>query len=198
MVEKKDEKELIIIGGPNGSGKTTLATELLKENGYEYLSADEIAYELNSQKPLSVRLKAGKEFFKRLNDFGKREKNLMIESTLAGKSLLGKIEQFKDWDYRVSIMFTFLNNEEICMERIQTRVRKGGHLVPRKDVKRRFGRSIANFWNDYRNVSDRWILYYNDEEAFQEVANRQEGEINVYNEPLFTIFKKMTNYYGKR
>jgi predicted ABC-type ATPase len=198
MIEKTGQKELIIIGGPNGSGKTTLARELFNENSYEYLSADEIAYELNPKNPLSVRLKAGKEFFRRLNNFGKRADNLMIESTLAGKSLLGKIERFKDLDYKISTMFIFLDNQEICMERIQTRVRKGGHRVPPEDIKRRFGRSIANFWNDYRKVSDECFLYYNNEETFQEVANRQEGEINVYNEPLFTIFQKMTNYYGTR
>lgn len=52
--------ELIIIGGPNGSGKTTLAKEYLTFSDYKYLSADDIAFELNPESPASVRLQAGK------------------------------------------------------------------------------------------------------------------------------------------
>jgi predicted ABC-type ATPase len=87
MLHSTGNKELIIIGGPNGSGKTTLARELLKETEYEYVSADDIAYELNPQDPLTVRLEAGKEFFKRLDRFANDGTNLLIESTLSGKSL---------------------------------------------------------------------------------------------------------------
>jgi membrane-associated protease RseP (regulator of RpoE activity) len=64
---RSTNKELIIIGGPNGSGKTTLAREMLQEGSYEYVSADDIAYELNPENPLAARLEAGKEFFRRLD-----------------------------------------------------------------------------------------------------------------------------------
>lgn len=154
MLNSKGNKELIIIGGPNGSGKTTLARELLKENADEYVSADDIAYELNPKNPLAARLVAGKEFFKRLDRFANDGTNLLIESTLSGKSLLNVIAKFqKIFGYTVSIVFIFLDSEATCIERIQTRVQKGGHPVPEKDVVRRFGRSIVNFWNEYRLLS---------------------------------------------
>lgn len=144
-------------------------------------------------------MEAGKEFFRRFTYFAKEEKSLLIESTLSGKSLLNMIERFQDeLGYTISIVFIFLDNEEICIERIQTRVRKGGHPVPKKDVIRRFGRSIVNFWTNYREVCDRWILYYNTEDSFQEVAHQQEQEIYVYDEPLFVTFKKMVNHYGPK
>lgn len=112
-----------------------LAKELLKERQYEYLSADDIAYLLNPEDPLSARLEAGKEFFRRLDYLAKGEKNIIIESTLSGKSLLNTIERFqKELGYTVSIVFIFLDNEDLCIERIQTRVQKGGHPVPKKDV----------------------------------------------------------------
>jgi predicted ABC-type ATPase len=197
MLHSTGNKELIIIGGPNGSGKTTLARELLKENEYEYVSADDIAYELNPDDPLAARLEAGKEFFKRLDRFANDGTNLLIESTLSGKSLLNVIAKFqKELGYTVSIVFIFLDSEDICIERIQTRVKKGGHPVPEKDVVRRFGRSIVNFWNEYRLLCERWVLYYNTEDSFQEVAHHQEDEIYVYDEPLFVTFKDMVNHYG--
>ncbi len=199
MLHSTGNKELIIIGGPNGSGKTTLARELLKENEYEYVSADDIACELNPEDPLASRLEAGKEFFKRLDRFAYDGRNLLIESTLSGKSLLNVIAKFqKELGYAVSIVFIFLDNEAICIERIQTRVKKGGHPVPEKDVVRRFGRSIVNFWNEYRLFSDRWVLYYNTEDSFQEVAHYQEKKIYVYDEPLFVTFKEMAKHYGQK
>ena len=46
----------------NGSGKTTLARELLENQNATYMSADDIAYELNPQNPHLARIQAGKEF----------------------------------------------------------------------------------------------------------------------------------------
>ena len=125
--------------------------------------------------------------------------SLLIESTLSGKSLLNVIAKFqKELGYTVSIVFIILDSEDICIERIQTRVKKGGHPVPEKDVVRRFGRSIVNFWSKYRLLSDRWVLYYNTEDSFQEVAHYQENEIYVYDEPLFVTFKEMVKHYGQK
>lgn len=198
MLHSIGNKELIIIGGPNGSGKTTLARELLEENEYEYISADDIAYELNPEDPLAARLEAGKEFFRRLDRYANDGRNLLIESTLSGKSLRSVFTKFqKELGYSVSIVFIFLDSEAICIERIQTRVKKGGHPVPEKDVVRRFGRSIINFWNEYRQLCDRWVLYYNTEDSFQEVAHHQKNEIYVYDEPLFLTFKEMVIHYGQ-
>ncbi|NJN77044.1 MAG: ATP-binding protein [Saprospiraceae bacterium] len=42
-------KNLIIIAGVNGAGKTTFAKPYVKERGYEFLNADEIAKELENQ-----------------------------------------------------------------------------------------------------------------------------------------------------
>ncbi len=54
MIEQTTDKQLIVVGGPNGSGKSTLAREILQEKGYNYISADDIAYKLNANNPESV------------------------------------------------------------------------------------------------------------------------------------------------
>ncbi len=83
MIEDTLQKQLIVVGGPNGSGKTTLALEILAEKDIEYISADDIAYELDPGNPESVRVQAGKEFFKRFDVAVQKEKNILIESTLS-------------------------------------------------------------------------------------------------------------------
>jgi predicted ABC-type ATPase len=41
------------------------------------------------------------------------------------------------------------------------RVAGGGHDIPEADVRRRFGRSAANFFELYRPIADRWMVYDN-------------------------------------
>lgn len=197
-MSNRKEHELIIVAGPNGSGKTTLAKEYLDSNKgeYVYLSADEIAYEINPEDPISVRLEAGKEFYNRFDRLIEGRKNVLIETTLSGKSVSNLIEQVKkQGQYLITLIFIFLDSEELCVERVKTRVSKGGHPVPVKDIVRRFGRSIVNFCETYRHLSDRWLLYYNTENHFQQVAHSNENHLYVYDDLLYSLFKELKEKY---
>lgn len=196
MIEKTLEKQLIVVGGPNGSGKSTLAREILQEKDITYISADDIAYELNPDNPESVRIQAGKEFFKRLNQTAISGENILIESTLSGKSLISLLDKYRtNFGYTVIVVFVYVSNVDVCAERVAIRVRKGGHDVPLEDIKRRFGRCLDNFWHCYRQQSDQWYLFYNAEDYFQEVARSVEMNQYVLDEDLFAIFKQMVKEY---
>ena len=146
MIEDSTEKQLIVVGGPNGSGKTTLALEIVAEKEITYISADNIAYELNPENPENVRIRAGKEFFRRLDSTIQLKENILIESTLSGKTLVPILKQCKNkHHYSVVVVFIFVSNVDFCAERIAIRVQKGGHDVPLEDIKRRFHRSLKNF-----------------------------------------------------
>lgn len=182
------DKHIIIVGGANGSGKTTFAVSFLKQKKYIYISADEIAKELNPENFDSVRLKAGKLFFERIMIHLDKENNILIESTLSGIYIKRFMELFRKQDYKISIVYVFLDNTEICIERIKERVLKGGHHIPNEDVIRRYSRSIYNFWEIYKNNADNWILLYNSEEKFQEVALGQGDNFIINNSSLFNVF----------
>ena len=51
--------------------------------------------------------------------------------------------------YVVSIAFLFVDSADVCLARVEERVRKGGDPVPESDIRRKFTRSISNFWNIY-------------------------------------------------
>jgi len=192
MIEDSTEKQLIVVGGPNGSGKTTLALEIVAEKEVTYISADDIAYELDPEKPEKVRIRAGKEFFRRLESAIQDEENILIESTLSGKTLVPILKRCKSkHNYSIVIVFIFVSNVDFCAERVATRVQKGGHNVPLEDIKRRFHRSLKNFWNIYRHDSDLWYLYYNAEDDFQEVARHLQNDLYVLDESLFVTFKQI-------
>jgi len=93
-------KELIILGGANGSGKITSSKQILAETGFLFLNADEIEKELAVSK-----LQAGKEFFKRLDEFISTERSFVLESTLSGNYLIDAIKKAKTKGYFVKIVY---------------------------------------------------------------------------------------------
>ena len=71
-------------------------------------------------------------------------RTLVVETTLAGKSMLRVMEQAQAAGYRVELHYVSVNSVAEALDRIASRVVQGGHDVPEVDVRRRFARSLAN------------------------------------------------------
>ncbi len=185
------EKQLLVIAGPNGAGKTTFAEEARRATNAKYLAADAIAAELRPDAVDTVAIEAGREFLRRLSDDISRGEDLIVESTLSGKSLLRHIASAKQSGYVVLIFFTYLDAADSAVARVKARVAKGGHNVPEQDVRRRFGRSIRNFWHEYRFASDLWGLYENSGGSFLAVANGRADNLEVRDAGRFASFLRL-------
>jgi predicted ABC-type ATPase len=184
---------VIIVAGPNGSGKTTFAAEYLRDSEItEYISADAIAERLVSRPEDldSVKIQAGRLFFHEIQRLIESGTDFIVEVTLSGKGFERIISHLKRAGYTVVIVFIFLKSAEMCIARVRNRVRAGGHHVPTEDVVRRFYRSKHNFWYTYRNLVDRWHLYYNSADHFQEVAFGKNNQVTVINEDSFELFMR--------
>lgn len=152
---------LTIIGGANGSGKTTVARELVAERKTVYLGADDIAREINPNDLSAAAIEAARIFSRRFDEYLESRTSLIVESTLAGMSLRKYNEKAWRMDYRISLLFIYLDSPELCIQRVAARVAKGGHDVPAEDIRRRFDRSNRNFWNFYKESADIWSLFSN-------------------------------------
>lgn len=187
---KNKTKTLYIIAGANGSGKSTLAINLLPIKKLEFLNADEIAREINPVAIDKVKITAGKEYFKRLKTYFDNEKSFIIETTLSGQTLEKTIRKAKKLNYEIILIYVFIDNPQICIERIKVRVKNGGHYIPDKDVIRRYKRSKENFYNLYKDLADEWAVYYNGKNDFVEIFKYENGSIEIFEKLLYTEFTK--------
>jgi len=187
---KNISKYLYIIAGANGSGKSTLAGELLPEEKLEFLNADDIAREICPENIERVRISAGKEVYKRLDLFFKQGTSFAIETTLAGSNHIKTIKKAKELNYEVTLIYSFIDNPEMCINRIKTRVLNGGHNIPDEDVIRRYYRSKNNFWFKYKDIVDEWAIFYNGEIQYTPVAKSDSKSIEILNDELYNEFTK--------
>ena len=184
------DRILYIIAGANGSGKSTLASELLPAEDLDFLNADEIAKEICPENIESVKIKAGKIVFKRLENLLHSGKSFAIETTLAGKNHIKTIQKAKNLGYHIVLIYSYLDNPILCDNRIKIRVLNGGHSIPKEDIIRRFYRSKENFWNIYKDLVDEWNLFYNGYSEYILVAQFTNNEIAIFNENLYNEFIK--------
>lgn len=184
-----DCPQLVVVGGPNGCGKTTFARHYADSESLPYLGADDIAFGLAPRDPASVRVKAGREFSRRLAAAIAAGHSLVIESTLSGASLARTVAAARAAGYEVTLILVFLDSVELCLHRIAERVAQGGHDVPEEDVRRRFQRVFPVFWRQYRPCADRCLLIFNGGESFLAVAESTSDEWIVYDEQMWSVFQ---------
>lgn len=80
-----------------------------------------------------------------------------FESTLSGRTYVGRLEQLKSAGYRLEIVFLRVASTSLALKRIAARVRQGGHAVPEADVLRGW----QNFESVYRPLADVRAVYEN-------------------------------------
>ena len=181
---------VLIVGGPNGAGKTTLAEPYAEQKNQSYLAADRIAKELNPDDPYAARMEAGRRFLRRLDAIIDARTSFVVESTLAGRGLAQAVDRMNGVGYVTRIAFVFLDSADLCVRRVQERVRKGGHHVPEADVRRRYTRSKTNFWTLYRPKVDRWHLLLNAGDGFVDVAAGTSTDTFVLDDDAFDAFHR--------
>lgn len=185
-------KNLYIIAGPNGSGKTTFAKRFLPTHAEctHFINADMIAQGLSPFSPVVAAMKAGRLVLKEIEEMSGKGISFAFETTLSGKTYLSLLNKLKNKGYRIHIFFLWIPSSGLALERIKGRVKSGGHDVPAADVRRRFRRSIDNFFKVYEPLLDTWMLYDNSGVEPALVAEKIGGRLFVKNEDLYNKISK--------
>ena len=141
------EKRIVIIAGPNGAGKTTFAREYLpNEAGCPmFVNADLIAAGLSPFSPDTAALKAGKIMIRQMDEYIKHSSSFAFETTLSGRRYQRLVPQWQANDYHIKLVFLYLSDIQIAIDRVASRVQHGDHSVAELVIRRRFEAGWKNF-----------------------------------------------------
>jgi predicted ABC-type ATPase len=153
----------LLIAGPNGSGKTTFAREYLPDDArvLNFVNADLIAAGLSPLRPQLAAIAAARLVLQQIDRLVDSGSDFAFESTLSGVGYIPRLKKMRQRGYRIEIIYLRIVSADLAIKRIASRVKQGGHDVPKSDVRRRFSRSWTNFENTYRSLADAWAVYDN-------------------------------------
>lgn len=186
-------KNLYIIAGCNGAGKTTASLTVLPSvlNCKEFINADEIAKGLSPLNPDSVAVQAGKLMIKRFAELLDEGVDFAVETTLATKSYIRKIQQAKAKGYTVTLLFFALENPELAKDRVKFRVQEGGHNIPPDTIERRYFMGLDYLFRYYLPVVDKGVIYDNSYDTPILIAKQLSDKIQINNK---IFYNHLTDY----
>lgn len=148
-----------IVAGPNGSGKTTFTRRHLIGR-LSVVNPDEIAREIDPSRPETpeVALRAGREAIARRRQLVAAKASFAIETTFSGNSELAFMRAAKASGYKVNLIFVATASPLVSAGRVAGRVEDGGHFVSRRDIERRYYRSLENLAEGVALADRAWLI----------------------------------------
>ncbi len=168
-------KKYVLVGGVNGAGKSTLyqmSTALQKMNR---VNTDEIVKEIGDWKNLSDVMKAGKIAVTLIDKYFAEETSFNQETTLCGRSIIKNIHKAKALGYIVELHYIGVDSVEIARQRVEHRVKKGGHGIPKSDIEKRYYESFKNLKKILKECN--LAVFYDNTEEFRRFAIYKNGNI---------------------
>lgn len=185
-------KNLYIISGCNGAGKTTASYTVLPEilDCREFVNADEIAKGLSPFNPESVAIEAGRLMLQRIEELLGKDVTFSIETTLATKSYINLVRNAQKQGYSVKLLFFWLRNPELAIQRVAERVENGGHNIPEDIIRRRYIAGINNLFRLFMNEVDSWVIFDNSENPRKLIASGgRNADTIIDEEMLYSIIQ---------
>lgn len=189
---------VVVFAGPNGAGKTTHAEPILETLGIRtFVNADFIARGLSGRDTHSSSFEAGRIMLKRLRELARNREDFGFESTLSSRTFVPFLKDMKRQGYAISLFYFSLGNATLAIRRVRLRVRLGGHDVPPDTVKRRFHRSLVNFFALYQPIADEWSLFDNSADgAAKRIALHNRDELIIQDEPAWQRIRRLADRLG--
>ncbi|NLJ83275.1 MAG: zeta toxin [Bacteroidales bacterium] len=185
---------LYIISGCNGSGKTTASFTVLPETlaCLEFLNADEIARGLSPLNPDKAAIEAGRMIIKRIDKLLPSKVDFAVETTLSTKVYAKTVEKAKEFGYKTTLIFFWLDSVDLAIERVKLRVVEGGHNVPQTTITRRYYSGIKNLFHLYMPICDYWMIFDNSKTQSELIAEGYKNKtIDIKNTITYETIKKL-------
>ena len=184
---------LYIISGPNGSGKTTASYSILPEllDCTEFVNSDEFAKHLSPFAPEGAYITASRMMLKKVSYLFDRREDFCIETTLATRALLKIARSAQAKGYFVTVLYLWLNNPDIAVQRVAARVQAGGHDIPEETIRRRYQMGLNYLFHKYMQTCDKWILADNSAPPFDIIAEGSKKGLVIRDMERYNIIRGM-------
>ena len=167
-------KKFVIFAGVNGAGKTTLFQVGGSYADIPRVNIDEMVREEGSWNDKNLVTVIGKRAVKTVDMFLSQGVSFNQETTLCGRSIMNNIHKAKESGYEIEMFYVGLESPELAIQRVEKRVRDGGHGIPETDVRRRYDESINNLKEVIPVCNRIWI--YDNSDQFRMIATFIDGK----------------------
>ena len=137
-----------MLAGVNGAGKSSIGGAAFRGLGADYYNPDQAARTLRAAHPGLSTADANAEAWqqgRRLLERAIAERlDFALETTLGGNTLVRLLAEAAAKGIEIYIWYVGLNSPELHIARVQSRVRRGGHDIPERDIRRRYEHSRLN------------------------------------------------------
>ncbi len=180
-----------IIGGINGVGKSSFTGALKgsRSDLGQIIDVDKITAQLGGDA-----LAGGKESIQRIDEALSKGISFTQETTLSGYRTERTAKKARELGYSVRLFYVGLDTAQESIERIQNRVRRGGHDIDRDDVLRRFGgrwEAVAKVL-PYCDTAE----FYDNDNGFVLVAEYRNGELLLVGDHRPQWVMELREYLG--
>ena len=139
---------IYVLAGVNGAGKSSIGGAAFRGFGADYYNPDQAARALRAAHPGLSTAEANAEAWqqgRRLLERAIAEQlDFALETTLGGNTIVRLLSEAAAKGIEVHIWYVGLSSPELHIARVQSRVRRGGHDIPERDIRRRYEHSRLN------------------------------------------------------
>lgn len=151
---------LHLLAGPNGSGKTTLAQRvLLPATHLPFINADVIAAARWPGQELERAREASQAAAAERDKLISQRVSFITETVFSHSSKVDLVRDAQHAGYRVTLHIVVVP-EDVTVERVTERVRRGGHAVPESTIRARY-RRLWPLVVQARALADQSFVYDN-------------------------------------
>jgi len=139
---------IYVIAGVNGAGKSSIGGAAFRAFGGDYYNPDEVARQLIAADPgldpTEANAAAWRQGVGMLRQAIAEHLDFAFETTLGGNTIPRLLAEAAAQGIGIYVWYAGLSSPDLHLQRVRSRVRRGGHNVPEDAIRRRYERSRLN------------------------------------------------------
>lgn len=200
-LESARKPRLWIIAGPNGSGKSTAYGMLKAEEtvgSVWIINPDLLAGRIAEHDQIDL-AEANRLAVERIEAWlyasVAAHQTVGVETVLSTSKYRRLVESAKANGFSVRMLFVYLDDPDLNVERVKVRVATGGHAVPEDKIRARWSRSFENFaW--FLREADTVDVFNNSGAEPRRVLTKNGNSLTIFDEPVPAMKQALDVAFG--